>query len=327
MTEHPIISVIVPVRNTKEYLPICLDTMRSQTISSLEVLIIDDCSDQNIRKIVEPYLSDSRFRYYRLEQCLGPGGARNAGLDAASGKYIGFCDSDDWVDLNFYETAVKFMDRSGADIGMCTLMRETDGSAGDHIYKCKYDQAINLSPDIAIKIMTYQYDAGIKVIPPCTNKIYRKAFLDRFHVRFQNHMYFQDVLFAFQTFLQAGKIICIPNVRYHHFRRPDSIIQSFSSKHIDDFAQLFSLISAFLKEKGLYEQYQHNYYKLCEHFYNIIVREIFQFVQTENEKKQYLRASFVAFKQVVNLDEYLEYTTAEKLRQHIQPHILDTTLY
>ena len=327
MTKHPTFSVIVPVHNTKECLPTCLDTLISQTLASLEVLIIDDCSDQDIRETAAPYLADPRFRYYRLKQCLGPGGARNAGLDAASEKYIGFCDSDDWVDLDFYETAVEFMERSGADIGMCSLIRETDGAPGDHIYKCKYDHLINLSPDMAVKIMTYQYDAGIKIIPPCTNKIYKKTFLDGLHARFQNHMYFQDVFFAFQTFLQAKKLICIPNVRYHHFRRQDSIIQSFSPKHISDFVQLFSLISAFLKDIGLYERYQNNYYRLCEHFYNIIIREIFQFVQSEDEKKQYIRASFSALKQVVNLDEYLEYATAEKLRQHIQPHIQDTTLY
>lgn len=325
--ETPEISIIVPVHNTEDCLPVCLDTLSAQTMDSLEVLVIDDCSEQDIPAITAPYLKDPRFHYHRLNKCMGPGGARNAGLDIAAGRYVGFCDSDDWVDFDFYETAVRFMELSGAEIGMCSLMRETNGEPGDKLFKCKYDRKIKLSSDIAIKILTYQYDAGIKVIPPCTNKIYRRDFLERIHARFEEHMYFQDVLFAFHTFLRAEQLICIPGVRYHHLRRPDSIIQSFNQKHIEDFCRLFSLISAFLKEEGLYSRYQFNYYKLCEHFYNIIVREIFQFVQDEAEKKAYLRSSFAALKQVVTLDEYLEYATAEKLRRHLQPDIHDTTLY
>ncbi len=325
--KNPILSIIVPVHNTKEYLPTCLDTLRSQTLEDIEVLIIDDNSEQDLKPVLKLYLDDPRFYSYRLEQCLGPGGARNAGLSYAKGCYIAFCDSDDWVDLNYFKTAVEYMEQYNADIGMCSLMRETNGIRGDKIFKCKYDDIIKMTPDMTIKIMTYQFDAGIKVIPSSTNKIYRSDFLAINEFHFEEHMYFQDVFFAFQTILRAERLICIPSVRYHHFRRPNSIIQSFDQKHIDDFCRLFTLISSFLKAEGIYERYCFNYYKLCEHFYNIIIREIFQFVSDENEKKRYICASFDALKQVVNVHEYLEYTSAEKLRCHLQPHIDDTTLY
>lgn len=124
-----------------------------------------------------------------------------------------------------------------------------------------------------------------------------------------------------------GKIICIPHVQYHHYKRPHSIIQSFDSKHTADFIRLFTLIKSYLKEKQLYEQYCYNYYKFLEHFYNIIIREIFEFVPNDKERKMYISDSLKSVKSLIDFDEYIAFTTAEELRQHIQPNIKDTTLY
>ena len=324
---YPKLSIIVPIYNTNKHLLTCLDNLQAQTLDSFEVLIIDDHSSDDLMPLLNQYLQDQRFKYKRLSMQKGPGGARNAGLEIAQGEYIGFCDSDDWVDLNYYEYSVNFMEKHQADIGMCTLVREADGYYREQLYKCKYDQFIKLTPDMAIKIMTYQFDSGIKVIPPCTNKIYRKKFLQSLDVHFEEHMFFQDVYFSFQTILRANMVICIPHVRYHHYRRAHSIIQSFEQKHIDDFCRLFTLIRDFLKAEGLYKRYCFNYYKLCEHFYNIIIRQIFEFVKYEEERKRYMLLSFKALKQIVKLEEYFEYASAEELRLHIQPHITDTTLY
>lgn len=320
-------SIILPVYNTKKFLPTCLDSLCAQTLTNIEVLIIDDHSSEDIAGTVQSYLNDQRFHYYRLPANLGPGGARNVGLELAQGKYIGFCDSDDWYDLNYCEQGVLYMDQIEAEIGMYSLVREAPAKNNEKLYKCKYDQMIQLTPDLAFKIMTYQLDVGIKVIPPCTNKIYRSEFLKNLNVKFEEHMYFQDVYFTFQTMLKSKKIVCIPKVCYHHYRRPQSIIQSFSQKHIDDFCRLFTLLKIFLKNEELYEKYCLNYYKLCEHFYNIIIRQIFEFIRSEDERKKYIRSSFGALREVVNWDEYLEYASAEELRRHLQPHITDTTLY
>lgn len=323
-----LLSIIVPVYNTRELLKKCLDTIIHQTIRNYEIIIIDDNSSENIQEIIDIYAKCGiELIYVRLPECKGPGGARNAGLTYARGKYIGFCDSDDWLDLDYYEKGIYYMENTNADLGMYSQIREYDYHNADPIYKCKYDSFMELSPDMTIKIMTYQFDVGIKVIPPCINKIYRRDYLLSINAGFEEKMYFQDVLFSFETILNAKKIICIPNTKYHHYKRSNSIIQSFDEKHIQDFCKLFQLIKSFLISKNLYEIYKMNYYKLMEHFYNIIIREIFQFVYNEESKKKYICASFMALKQIVVIDEYLEYTSAENLRQHIQPNITDTTLY
>lgn len=322
-----IISIIIPVQNTIEHLKKCLDSICMQSLNNMEIIIIDDASTQDICPLLKDYQNAHNIIYTRNETSLGPGGARNKGLSLASGKYVGFCDSDDWVDYDFYSYSVKCMEQYSADIGMCTQKREYDYIPDEPVYKCKYDELLSFSSDVIFRIMTYQYQMGIKVIPPCINKIYRRDFLRSLNIRFEENMYFQDVYFSCQTLLNARKIICIPHVQYHHYKRPHSIIQSFDSKHTADFIRLFTLIKSYLKEKQLYEQYCYNYYKFLEHFYNIIIREIFEFVPNDKERKMYISDSLKSVKSLIDFDEYIAFTTAEELRQHIQPNIKDTTLY
>lgn len=243
------ISVIVSVYNTRKYLKRCLDALISQTISSMEIIIIDDCSDENIYDVVEPYLKQDKqpVYYERLEQHKGPGGARNRGITISSGKYIAFCDSDDWVDINYYEDSVQIMERYGASMGMCSLIREYDYIQTTSIYKCKYDREIPLTGDFALKALTKQIDIGVQMIPSTVNKIYSKEYLDQINLRFMEGRLFEDLLFSFISYLNAPKIICIPLVTYHHYKRPNSIVQSFDKKHIDDFIAIFFNYVSILK--------------------------------------------------------------------------------
>lgn len=325
----PVISVIVPAYNTRKYLSRCLDTLMAQTISEMEIIVIDDCSDENIYELIAPYLDQGgkSIYYERLDQHRGPGGARNRGIALASGKYIAFCDSDDWVDLTYYEDCVRAMDRSGASIGMCSLVREYDYQQKVPLYKCKYDREISLTGDLAIKALTKQLNIGVQIIPPAINKIYCKDYLDQINLRFVEERLFEDLIFSFISFMHAPKLICIPHAVYHHYKRPSSIVQSFDQKHTEDLVEIFTLLRNYLKSVERYETYQFHYYKFLEQFYNLIVREIFEFVADEETRKVHLSHSLQLIRTVIDFDEYMEYTSAEQLRQHIQPHIVDTTIY
>ena len=178
-----------------------------------------------------------------------------------------------------------------------------------------------------MKALTKQIDIGVLVIPSTVNKIYRRDYLSQTGLHFVEDRLFEDLLFSFISIMNAEKIICIPNVTYHHYKRLNSIVQSFDQKHIDDFVEIFMLLRQHLKSDGRYETYRFHYYKFLEQFYNLIVREIFEFVLDEESRKAYLTYSFLKIRSVIDFEEYMEYTTAEQLRQHIQPHITDTTIY
>ena len=318
-------SVIITTHNTEKYLFKCIDSIINQTLPDIEIIIVDDASTDNTPKIAENLaLQYDNILFLPLSISCGPGGARNKALLQATGEYISFIDSDDWVDLNYLEMMYNMAKQLNADIVTCSLMREYDYNISSPLYKCKYDQDYVLSGETAFRIMTNEYNYGIKFLPSALNKIYKKTFLTDNSLKFPENIYFEDQPFSYSCTLAANKVICIPNVVYHHYKRSGSIVQSFSQKNIDDMMTAYQMIKDYLYKNNIYEKFRFN---SLQHFYNLIVRQIFEFVTDENTKKTYLKYSFTQLKKLVTVDEYVDFLSAEELRKHIQPHIVDTTIY
>lgn len=321
------ISVIVPTYNTSKYLYKCIDSLLNQTIESIEIIVVDDASDEPFDEIENYYSQYSNIVFLKSKIHSGPGGARNKGLAIARGKYIAFCDSDDWVELNLYETVCNAMESYSSDIGIFSVERIYDQPLSVPFYLCNYNQHYILNSDIALKILLHQYNGmGLTIPFYCTNKVFRKNFLDNIHASFEENIYFQGKLFTIYTFLHAKKIICIPKVYYKHYRRKNSVIQSFESKHIEDFKQSMLITQRYLKQASKYESFKFSYYKLCEKSLDVVIRQIFEFVNDDDTKKEYIKKALQAMQELVTIDDYFEYADAEEIRRHIQPYINDTTL-
>lgn len=323
----PIISIIVPIHKFGDYFFKCLDFLVAQTLKEIEIIIVDDHSEDDIAFKISKYLGDARIHYIRLDKQLGPGGARNKGMEVSRGTYITFCDSDDWIDLNYCKKAYELLSVTGADIAMCGQVREYETPSKTTVFKCKYNDFYELNGQMAFQLMTYNYKAEIKVIPPCNNKIYRRTFLEKNRFQFQEKVYFQDTIFSVETILNCEKIICIPEVLYHHYRRPGSIIQSFDQKHISDFRNLGISIKKYLMKINVYEQYKKNYYNVITHFYGVIIREIFEFISDDTQRKKAMVQTFSVLEDIIDKEEYINFLTAEQLRHHLIPNMEDTTLY
>lgn len=113
---QPLISVIVPVYKVEEYLKECVDSIRRQTYENLEILLVDDGSPDRSGEMCDTLaLEDPRIRVIHKENG-GLSSARNAGIDAATGEYLSFVDSDDWIDLRMYERLYALMQQHNAQI-------------------------------------------------------------------------------------------------------------------------------------------------------------------------------------------------------------------
>src|SRR5476651_2653123 len=100
----PIISVIVPVFNTADYLTRCLESIISQSIDNIEIIIVNDMSTDNSEEIILAYTNKYDFiKYFKMQSKGLAGGTRNLGLNYVTGKYIAFVDSDDWIDKTMFE--------------------------------------------------------------------------------------------------------------------------------------------------------------------------------------------------------------------------------
>ena len=117
------ISVIVPVYNVKPYLRKCLDSIINQSYRDLEILIIDDGSTDGSGDICDEYRKDDRIKVFHTEN-RGLSAARNLGLDSASGDWIGFVDSDDWIEPDMYEVLIRKGEETGADVVECGSLFE-----------------------------------------------------------------------------------------------------------------------------------------------------------------------------------------------------------
>lgn len=110
------VSVIIPVYNTEKFLRKCLDSVCNQTLQDIEIICINDCSTDGSLEILREYAGkDNRIKLIELFENGGAAKARNIGIDIAHGEYIGFVDSDDFVDLDFYEKLYNKAVETGAD--------------------------------------------------------------------------------------------------------------------------------------------------------------------------------------------------------------------
>lgn len=317
------ITIIIPMKDTEDQIMKCLDSIKINTLARdrYEVIIIDDASKQPSEFLSEKY----DIHYFYSKKSLGAGGARNLGLRMARGKYICFIDSDDWISYDYLEKGLTYMEQCASEIGMFTLKREYD-DIKDIIYKCKYNTLLQLGSEESIKVMAKEYNFDVNIVPSTTNKIYLRQFLIDNNIFFPENRKFEDLLFSIKTMLAASKLICIPEATYFHYRRKGSIVQSFEHKNSEDMLFILKEIKVYLENNNYFEIYKKSFYLFCEHFMNLIIRQINEFCSDENIKKAEMTFIVKNLLQQINLDEYLASISAEKLRMHIQPYIIDTNI-
>lgn len=212
------VSVIVPIYNTRKYLEKCLESIRNQTYQDIEVIMINDGSKDGSEIIAHEYeLKDDRFWLFSQENA-GVSIARNHGIDLATGAYILFVDSDDWIETNMIETLVMNIEQKLADVACCQYDRIKTNNIGD-LEVWNQDKAIETF------IIHKQINGSI------VNKLFcRKAIAD---IRLEPSIkYGEDALF-FWKILQNIKLLTITNkVLYHVTLHDDSASGGGSYKEI-----------------------------------------------------------------------------------------------
>lgn len=211
------ISVIVPAYNTAKYLPFCLDSLAKQTMQDIEFLLIDDGSTDGSGEIMASFVrKDSRFRLITQEN-RGFAGARNRGLEEAQGKYIGFVDSDDWIDANMYSVLWEQVcrEKEPVDIVQCAYINEY------------LDEQISLAADNSFFRKILQQTSGkfsgaeslLLDDGSIWNRIYNRNMIAKNDLHFDSSMTFgEDVFFYCTAVICSKKIIAIPD-RFYHYRR------------------------------------------------------------------------------------------------------------
>ncbi len=204
------VSIIIPVYNVEKYIKRCLDSLINQTLKDIEIICIDDLSPDNSLHILKEYAAkDSRIKVIALDKNCGAAIARNKGLDAATGEFLGFIDPDDNIDLNYYEALYNKAKETGADVVKCSRRTyETDG-------RITYS---NLNETIKKKGILY---FGFE----WTTAIYKSSIIFENKIRFPEELIkAQDTAFLNKVLLKTSKPIeFVENVYYNYYRRTSSL--------------------------------------------------------------------------------------------------------
>ena len=197
MTDLPLVSVVVPVYRVEAYLDHCIQSIAEQTYHNLEILLVDDGSPDGSGEICDRWAEkDSRIRVFHTENA-GAGAARNTALDAASGDFIAFVDSDDYLHSNMFTHLYSLM-KGGVDIAECEIgITEADDfsmddGAGAEILVCGAEEALRL----------HIQDAVFRQTPP--NKLYRRECIGG--IRFPEGNLIDDEFFTYKVLGNARKL-------------------------------------------------------------------------------------------------------------------------
>ncbi|MBR5427937.1 MAG: glycosyltransferase [Clostridia bacterium] len=216
------ISVIIPVYNTQDYIEHCVRSVLSQTYSDLQVILVDDGSPDDSGRIIDAF-EDPRVLVIHQENG-GLSAARNTGLDNATGEYIGFIDGDDFVEPDMFETLLGAMDSAQADIAQC-------GYIADDLTVGEFDRGDG-------KIRVFDRDDAILSLvrndvfeQVVWNKLYKREVIG--DIRFHVGKFHEDEFFSWRVFYNSKKIADINRICYHYVQRAGSIMgQKFSAKRL-----------------------------------------------------------------------------------------------
>lgn len=219
-----LITVIVPCYNVEKYVAKCLDSIINQTYKNLEIIIVEDVSNDNTLKIVEEYTKkDSRIKLIRNEKNGGLAYSRNVGLANSNGNYISFIDSDDYISLDFYEKMINSIKNNHSDIAICDFQVVNEIDNTKEIVKCCVEKEFN-----KLNVINNGFAAS------ACNKIFKKELITKY--KFAEGKVNEDIAVVIPLVVEANKISYASDIYYYYIQRTGSIQNSkFSEKRFDIF--------------------------------------------------------------------------------------------
>ena len=248
------VSIIIPVYNVEQYLAQCLDSVINQTYKNIEIICVNDCSLDNSFKILDEYSkNDKRIKIINRENNGGLSAARNTGLDNASGKYIYFLDSDDWIDLDYIEKMLNAAIKNEVEVVLNTNIIEHKLNQIEQQFAEHNTQNFIKDTFLDAKFCVWN------IIWNSWAYLWKKSFLDKIKVRFPEGYINEDMYFQAITLINLDKIYVIRNSSYHYVIRDDSICGLQKNNNLKIFKNLIKIMNKtvdFLQKKALLDKIQ-----------------------------------------------------------------------
>lgn len=276
--ETPKISIIVPVYNVEKYLPRCIKSLLDQTYKNTEIILVDDGSPDNSGKICDEYSEKYKNIKTFHKENQGLGMARNTGLEHATGKYVTFVDSDDWLDTDLlsklYEYLVKYkveavigsykrVDRNG-NIMPPDIIYNENVFYGEQVKKEFLPRIIGRSPE-------KRDNLGVS----SCGRLFSTDVIQKFNVKFESERIYmsEDLLFNIDYFSYANSVAIAPIYGYNYFMNIGTLSTRYRTGRLEKYQFLFEVQKEKLEKINIYDEVK---YRLCCQYFVRIKNSIIQ---------------------------------------------------
>ncbi len=262
---QPLVSVIIPVYNVEEYIVRCLDSLCTQSLQDIEIILVDDGTPDRCGYICEEYAKkDDHFKVIHHPVNSGLSVARNTGIANANGEYLMFVDSDDWVDEDFCRIPYECATRNQADLVLFRF-RYVDANIisinniKSSVNYVESHDLLNSGKKTTVEALDLLHETGIGVT--AWNKLYRKNLFN--NVLYPIGYMFEDLGTTYKTVLKASSIYYLDKVLYYKCENNDGITSRRTKKALQDWFEMCMQQYRDLTEWGGYTRE-----KLDTHLFN-----------------------------------------------------------
>ena len=254
------VSVIVPVYNVEKYIERCLESLVNQTLQDIEIIVVNDGSKDGSEDIIKRYLkSYGKMIKYVTKQNGGLSDARNYGMKYATGEYIAFLDSDDYVDVTIYEKMYNKAIEENCDFVECDFIWKYDNKEVQdygELYKDNHEMLERA------RVVAW-------------NKLIKRTLLEQINITFPKGLWYEDVEFFYKLVPHIKKFGFVKEYLIYYVQRGDSIAKTQNERTKEIFYVLDNVID-YYKENNLYEEYkpelEYTYMRLllCSSFFRMV---------------------------------------------------------
>jgi glycosyltransferase involved in cell wall biosynthesis len=243
--ELPLISIIIPTYNCSKWLRRAIESVLTQGLQNLEVIVIDDASTDETQYLLKTdYENDPTVHIIRNDENMGVGASLNKGFDAAKGKYVFFLNADDWLAAGALKHLASIAEEYSAEIVECGVNKIWENGGADYYHAHAF--AVNGGIEALYHFAEYRI-GGISF-----NKLYSREFIKNINLHFDVSYLHEDTLFTAQAVYLCKKYISITDAYYNYFQKNDSITKSKSTPlHLKSYIKLYADMIKFIKHNSI----------------------------------------------------------------------------
>ena len=264
----PKVSIIVPIYNVERWLDRCVQSLINQTLTDIEIILVDDKSPDNCPRLCDEYaVKDKRIKVIHKAENEGLGYARNSGLDVATGKYVAFIDSDDYIELNAYERL--YQECESNDLEICYFRhRRVDENGkyydiphGTRIYDFKNSEEVDNLLLAMLGDGPSCSDMRMRVSVSTCMALYNRCVIERNSIRFvsEREVASEDLIFHINFLPKVKRVRVLPDVYYNYFVNSASISNSYDEKKFTRIIRSLEYIDNVLPKMFTKDRYIEHY--------------------------------------------------------------------